>query len=1499
MRYLLSLFFAFSILSAFAQSKLRVTRSTVVDWNLPVNNLFVDADNNKWVANEKGVSQVLAYNLSKELPAIQGEISLLAFPGGNANLSFSESSLNTILSGLGIGTADITAAHLLASANELWLGTAADGLLQLSLSGSMRLVKQHLTTNSKLKSDVINSIFEDRRGRLWIATGDGALVGKGKDWELIERYFNIEGFAENSDQTWMFGEGFIGPVNSKLQWNPVELPTESLEGILQDFTFDWDGNIWLASEIVARYNFETEELLTFGGAEYYTSSFPVQIEIDLDEAIWVSTLDKGLFVIEESTALNVRCFLVQGIGCDGDGKDAIVEAEVVGGEAPYGFEWSNGATKATLEGIAGGSYKVLVTDAKGQTKSADIEVKDPRVKMTVAQVREESSPGSADGEAQVLLPGNAPGYEISWSNGASTPVISGLEAGDYSVSVTNTEGCTAIATVKIQQKSALLNAKIELVQSNSCFGAEEAILEAKVGGGKEPYSLNWRGIGGSEFRKSGLKAGNYLLQVIDAEGTVVTTEFLVEDPQPIVLVTELISAAGVGENNGSAIVKAEGGTPGYTYLWDNGNTISEAANLGGGMHQVTLTDANGCSQVAEVEIPENVLSLSVAFIQENKIICAGEATASLSVKVNGGKGPMSFQWSDGESTAANRDQLPAGIYTVTVTDALGSTAQNSYTIPEPEALNGTLSVLNQATTGQANGRAEIIVSGGNAPYTILWDNGVRESQALRLSAGPHSVTVTDRSNCTLVQTIEIPENILPLAANITEIATNNCPGQSNAALNVTATGGKQPYEIAWSDAGLSGFSPKGLKAGSYTATITDATGSSTMANVNLRDPEPISLAIRGAAPATTGKSDGKANVAATGGNGNYTFAWDNGEQVSTATQLAPGEHSVTVTDAAGCSAETTVTIEENILPLAIELSLLSPIVCNGDPSAAIAAKLSGGKEPYAITWNNGATGFKIQSLKAGRYTANATDASGQEVSKTIEIREAAPLQLTIVQIQPASANQSDGLASATVSGGVPPFTYSWDTGATTDTISGLAPGTYRLTLTDAAGCVKENEIAITENVLPLAVNLEVEQSPLCYQGNEGSILASFSGGKTPFNISWSTGATGDRIENLSAGEYGITVTDAAEQSSTASLTLTEPELLVLNTKEISPASTDKADGSAKVMATGGTEPYEYRWSNGLEGTEAEALEPGVYSITVTDARTCTAGTEIEITENILPLKGRIALMALIDCSGNENAAVRIVQEGGKGPFTYQWSNPELEGTELSNLGPGEYTVTISDASGQSISPTLTIREPSPLQLDLLETRSPSEPGLADGKATVQIAGGTAPYKIRWQNGEESVIASQLPAGNTKVFVFDAKSCRAELEVSINERILTELIPASLRPGQTIRMRSLEFEADSSRITPESIPVLEELYGFLKDNPEIAVEIGGHTNNIPSHEYCDSLSTARARAIAEFIVRRGVPADRVQYYGYGKRNPIFSNQTEDGRQRNQRVEIKILRLRDED
>ncbi len=125
--------------------------------------------------------------------------------------------------------------------------------------------------------------------------------------------------------------------------------------------------------------------------------------------------------------------------------------------------------------------------------------------------------------------------------------------------------------------------------------------------------------------------------------------------------------------------------------------------------------------------------------------------------------------------------------------------------------------------------------------------------------------------------------------------------------------------------------------------------------------------------------------------------------------------------------------------------------------------------------------------------------------------------------------------------------------------------------------------------------------------------------------------------------------------------------------------------------------------------------------------------------------------------------------------------------------------------------------------------------------------------------------------------------------------MKELTSGAVRSGQTIQMQKLQFDADSTKLRDDARPILDEIYVFLKENPSIAVEIGGHTNNLPPAEYCDMLSTARARAVAEYLVEKGIEPERVFYQGYGKRNPLFSNATEDGRRRNQRVEIKILRL----
>ena len=172
MKYLLSLFFALSLFTITGQTALRVNRSNAIDWSLPVNNLFVDEDNNKWVANDKGVFQVLAYNLSEPLALPPGTQSLLALPGGNALVNWSAESMTTLLEGLDLTLADVTAAHYQATSKMLWLGTDGSGLVQVGLSDKPVLIRQLTTGNSKLRSDVINSIFEDRKGRLWVATAD-------------------------------------------------------------------------------------------------------------------------------------------------------------------------------------------------------------------------------------------------------------------------------------------------------------------------------------------------------------------------------------------------------------------------------------------------------------------------------------------------------------------------------------------------------------------------------------------------------------------------------------------------------------------------------------------------------------------------------------------------------------------------------------------------------------------------------------------------------------------------------------------------------------------------------------------------------------------------------------------------------------------------------------------------------------------------------------------------------------------------------------------------------------------------------------------------------------------------------------------------------------------------------------------------------------------------------------------------------------------------------
>lgn len=269
----------------------------------------------------------------------------------------------------------------------------------------------------------------------------------------------------------------------------------------------------------------------------------------------------------------------------------------------------------------------------------------------------------------------------------------------------------------------------------------------------------------------------------------------------------------------------------------------------------------------------------------------------------------------------------------------------------------------------------------------------------------------------------------------------------------------------------------------------------------------------------------------------------------------------------------------------------------------------------------------------------------------------------------------------------------------------------------------------------------------------------------------------------------------------------------------------------------------------------------------------------------------------ISCPGEADAVINVSVSGGTGPYKYLWERARLKGqNNPSNLKSGTYKVTIVDDMGTKGYSALTIADPKKITNRVSMTKPVSGAARTNGYAVISPKGGTPPYDIRWENGEKGLEAKKLAFGSNALVITDANGCSAAASVEIKKpKILPDLNIATLKVGQTLRINKLYFEADSSTMSNESFDVLEEVYDFMDENKNVAIEIGGHTNDIPPDEYCDKLSTTRAKTVANFLYDKGILSDRITFKGYGKRNPVASNESASGRRLNQRVEIKILRL----
>ena len=508
--------------------------------------------------------------------------------------------------------------------------------------------------------------------------------------------------------------------------------------------------------------------------------------------------------------------------CNGSCNGSASITNITGGTGPFTYLWSNGQTNATATGLCAGTYTITVTSAPGCVTTDTVTITQPALLTGTISSTNVSCFGGNNGSATVTAAGGTPGYAYNWApSGGNAATATGLTAGTYTVTITDANGCTATVSVTITQPNALALALAGF--DATCNGVCNGQAVCIPSGGTNPYAYAWSPTPGNTPSINGLCAGVYTVVVTDANGCTITGTATVNQPTPIVLSTAS-TTAHCNQADGSATVNASGGTPAYSYLWNNGQTTSTATGLVPNTYTVTVTDFNGCTATATVVVP-NLQGVVASITGSANATCFGSCDGSASGNATGGVAPYTYSWTTTPSqTTATATGICAGTYTCYVTDASGCSDNASVTITQPAQLVLSPIAAQTICIGQsANMSAN--AAGGTPAYTFSWNPGNLSGSSVTVSptvTTTYTVSVTDANNCTAInQTVTI--TVYPPLNVIANGTTAICIGGSTSISAIAGGGNGGPYAYVWTPGNMSGSSivVSPTATTTYTVTVTD------------------------------------------------------------------------------------------------------------------------------------------------------------------------------------------------------------------------------------------------------------------------------------------------------------------------------------------------------------------------------------------------------------------------------------------------------------------------------------------------------------------------------------------------------------------------------------------------------------------------------------------------------------------------------------------------------
>lgn len=1140
--------------------------------------------------------------------------------------------------------------------------------------------------------------------------------------------------------------------------------------------------------------------------------------------------------------------------------DGSILSQVIGGVKDYKLSWFERTSKQLFSNgnsLKSGIYNLSVTDANNCKLDTTVQLLNPVQLGATYVIIEPSCKLSNDGSLTVIPKGGFPDYSVLISGKPFSGTYNALIAGIYDIEVKDQNACVFNDQIEIKAPAELVIKNIIPVNP-SCYGYTNGSIEIMAEGGTPGYSylLNLK-AGGPKFVALG--ENSYNIKVVDAKGCFAQTNVSLTQPQLLKIKNYTIKEPLCADKStGSFELEIEGGAVPYATEWvdEHGLVFTKGINLTAGTYKAKVKDNNNCT-TSLVRTIANPLPVSISLVSANPA-CSGSSDGFININASGGAGDYKYYMNNIEVSSKNSG-LDAKDYNIKVVDGNGCEVNTTRNLVNPLPMSiSTIIKTSPTCSGKANGKIEVIASGGKTPlrYRLNGVDGLRLFSGL--AANTYTINVIDQNGCVAAANEELSDPPI-LKFEKLEAYSPKCFDYSDGGFAVKATGGNgMSYSYKFvSPSGNVTSSPDGLKAGRYAVTVYDANSCNVTEYKTIENPIPLSVSFVKVMPVCNGMDNGKITANVSGGAGSYKYNWQGSEGSNELIALKAGTYVFSVTDNHNCLLTKDVSLDEPAKLQITKIESNNPL-CFGSNEGSIKILTTGGSGSFSYYLNNEAALKENFNLKANNYDIIVADANGCKVAQKVTLSQPGSMSITITDVKnPTCFDSDNGSVLTKIDGGTPNYIvmYQYNDGTRLSNSNALKPGTFAISVIDTKGCkaLSNNITLVAPSPITVSKNIIV---PKCYSGTDGSIKVTSSGGTGNHSYYWNGNTTKGSSEllSLAKGTYSFRVVDENNCEYNESILLTEPQAISLtNFVAKSPSCFDKVDGSIDFSVSGGTPEYVYSINGEVKSKPYNSLPGGTYTIRVTDKFGC-------FTEKNSTLKAPGALILNVDkvfdvtCPDKSDGSFTVSTIGQQIPFSYTYLDQSgNQYVKPEKLSIGKYSVTVTDAKGCKATKDVSITAPGSVTFTEKYTM-PLCFNYNNGSLEVTPSGGIPPYRYLWSNGKVNNKIIDIGKGSYTIKVTDKNGCSLT-------RTLTLLQPDELNINAFEAKSPLCYKGNtgSVRVIPTGgTPPYNYLWdNGKKVNPLTSLIAGNYSVTVTDANGCSKINSYKINDPAK-IVGIGLP-----------------------------------------